>query len=124
MTEPLSLLDVETKIAEIADRLSELVAEHEHASQLLAAAEAGYERAFHSKRAELYLNDAKMKVDAVESIARVAAIDAFDRLQIAKHREAFIRHAMRSHQSVLSAYQTTGKFVADEAGHNRYGRSR
>lgn len=122
MTDPLSLLEVERKIADIADRLTELVDEHAEASKALAGAEAAWERSYHAERAKLYLCDARMKVDAVESCARVASMDLYDALVYAKHSEQTIRHALRSYQSVLSAYQTTGKFVADEAGHNRYGR--
>lgn len=122
MTDPLSLLEVERKIADISDRLVELVDQHEAASAALAEAEAAWERAYHARRAELYLSDAKLKVDAVESIARTSAMDEHDALLVAKQAEATVRHAMHAYRSVLSAYQTTGKFAADEAGHARYGR--
>lgn len=122
MTDPLSLLEVERKIADISDRLTELVDEHEQASAALAAAEAAYERTYHSTRARLYLDNPKQKVDMVESLSRVSAVDQYDALIVARQREAFVRHAMRSLQSVLSAYQTTSKGLADEAGHGRYGR--
>ncbi len=122
MTEPLSLLEVQRTIADISDRLTELIDQHEAASSALAVAESAWERTYHARRAELYLSDSKLKVDAVESIARTAAMDEYDALLIAKQAESTIRHAMHSYRSVLSAYQTTGRFLSDDAGHGRYGR--
>lgn len=122
MSSPLALHEIEAKIAEISTALSALVADHETATHALAEAEAAFDRKYHAKRAELYLGNPKTRVDMVESIAKTASADEYDALVIAKQREAFVRHAMRAYSSVLSAYQTTGKFAADEAGHARYGR--
>lgn len=120
--DPMSLHDVEQKLAEYADALVELIDEHEKLTDELARAEAAYERKFHAKRAELYLSGEKMRVDAIESIARHHAADEYDALVLVRYRESFARHAMHSLRQVLSAFQTRGKFVADEAGHGRYGR--
>lgn len=120
--DPMSLHDVEQKLAEYADALVDLIGEHEKLTDELARAEATYERKFHAKRAELYLSGEKMRVDAIESIAKTHAADEYDHLVVVRYREAFARHAMHSYRQVLSAFQTRGKFVADEAGHGRYGR--
>lgn len=120
--EPTSLLEIEARLAQYADALIELIDEHEKLTDELARATAAWERKFHGKRAELYLADGKMRVDAIESIARTHAADEYDALKLVELREQFCRHAMHSLRQVLSAFQTRGKFVADEAGHGRYGR--
>ncbi len=119
--DPMSLHDVEQKLAEYADALVELIDEHEKLTDELARAEAAYERKFHAKRAELYLSGEKMRVDAIESIARHHAADEYDALVLVRYRESFARHAMHSFRQVLSAFQTRGKFAQDEI---HFGRSR
>ena len=114
--DPMSVHDLEQKLAEYADALVDLIGEHEKLTDELARATSAYERKFHAKRAELYLADGKMRVDAIESIARTHAADEYDALKVVEFREQFCRHAMHSLRQVLSAFQTR------EAGHTRYGR--
>jgi primosomal protein N'' len=119
-----TLHDVVDRINAIQERLEELIEEHRKAADEFAAAEAAYERAFLTAHVASLEEHPTRKVDAHNSYARHAAVDAYEAREAAKATEMVIRHAQHSLRQVLSAYQTLGKFVADEAGHNRYGRSR
>jgi predicted nucleic acid-binding Zn-ribbon protein len=119
-----TLHDVVDRINAIQERLEELIEEHRKAADEFAAAEAAYERAFLTAHVRSLEDHTERKVGAHETYARHAALDEYERRESAKANELVVRHAQHSLRQVLSAYQTLGKFVADEAGHNRYGRSR
>lgn len=124
MPDHTTVVDVLDRIAAIQERLEELIEDHFKAGERFHVADSAYEAAFLSAHIASMEEHPERTVGAHNSYARYAALDQYKELQGAKALENVIRHAMHSLRAVLSAWQTTGKFTADAAGHGAYGRGR
>jgi hypothetical protein len=120
--DPTTVLEVESTVREMTQRLRRLTAEHRDQCIELGKSRAAHERAFLTAHLRSLIEHPKRKVDEHKTYARSESIAEFERLAIAEELEKAMRHEMHSIRQILVSQGTLGRFVAEEAGHR--GRAR
>lgn len=120
--DPTTVAEVEGTVREMTQRLRLLTREHRDQCRVLGEARAAHERAFLTAHLRSLVEHPQRKVDHHKSIAREAALEQYEQLAIAEEIEKAMRHELHSIRQILVSQGTLGRFVADEAGHGRYGR--
>ena len=124
VSDPTTVHEVESVIQEMTRRLRELTVEHREQCSVLGKARAAHEKAFLQAHLRSLVEHPQRRVDHHKTIAREAALEAYESLVIAEELEKAMRHEMHSIRQILVSQGTLGRFVADEAGHSTYGRRR
>lgn len=120
--DPTTVAEVENTVREMTARLRKLTVEHRHQCIALGKARAAHEKAFLQAHLRSLIEHPQRKVDHHKTIAREAALEAYEQWVIAEELEKAMRHEMQSIRQILVSQGTLGRFLQDEAGIGVYAR--